>query len=280
MADRLILVTGATGKQGGATLRHLAKRGGFKLRALTRNPDGDAARAVAALGAEVVAGDLDDEAVVARAVDGAWGVHSVQTWQGGVEKEEQQGKRLSRLARASGVQRFVYSSVGGANQKTGISHFDSKARIEDEVRAAGFPSHTILRPVYFMENLFMPWTLQGDKLIVPLRPETKMQMIASDDIGAFAAKALADDDMKGAELEIAGDEVTMPAAAAMLSEVLGKPITHVSPPLDEVRKRSADLATMFQWFESAGYSADIAGLQRRFGIRAQTLKQWLSARKA
>src|SRR5262245_30672713 len=127
MAERLILITGATGKQGGATLRHLAKRGGFKRRALTRNVAGEAARAVAALGAEVLPGDLDDEAAVGRALDGAWGVFSVQTWQGGVEREEQQGKRLARLARARGVQRFVYSSVGGANLKTGISHFDSKA---------------------------------------------------------------------------------------------------------------------------------------------------------
>ena len=85
--EKTILITGATGKQGGATLRHLAKRGGFKLRAMTRKPDGDAAKALAALGAEVVAGDLDDAASLERALAGAWGVFAVQnTWEAGVEK--------------------------------------------------------------------------------------------------------------------------------------------------------------------------------------------------
>lgn len=101
MADKLILTTGATGHQGGATLRHLARRGGFKLRALTRKPDGDAARAAAALGAEVVAGDPDDAASLERAIAGAWGVYAVQnTWEAGVEKEKEQGKRIAKRARA------------------------------------------------------------------------------------------------------------------------------------------------------------------------------------
>src|SRR5437588_5125084 len=103
MADRLVLITGATGHQGGATLRHLAKRGGFKLRALTRKPEGDAAKAVAALGAEVVAGDLDDAASLARALAGVWGVYAVQnTWEAGVEKEEVQGKSIAKVAREAG----------------------------------------------------------------------------------------------------------------------------------------------------------------------------------
>src|SRR5258708_37699364 len=116
MADKLILITGATGHQGGATLRHLAKQGGFKLRAMTRKPDGDAAKALAALGAEVVAGDLDDRASLERAVAGAWGVFGVQnTWEAGVEREEVQGKLLAQGARDKGVQHFVYTSVGSAH---------------------------------------------------------------------------------------------------------------------------------------------------------------------
>jgi uncharacterized protein YbjT (DUF2867 family) len=122
MADeKVVLIAGATGKQGGATLRHLANQGGFKLRALTRKPDSDAGTAVAALGAEVVAGDLDDAASLERALTGAWGVFSVQnTWEAGVEKEEEQGKRLANVARDKGVQHFVYSSVGSAHKQTGI----------------------------------------------------------------------------------------------------------------------------------------------------------------
>ena len=91
--------------QGGPTLRHLAKRGGFKLRALTRKPDGDAAKAVAAVGAEVVAGDLDDAASLERALAGAWGIYSVQnTWEAGLEIEKEQGR--PRRSRLCGPSRF------------------------------------------------------------------------------------------------------------------------------------------------------------------------------
>src|SRR5204863_10208496 len=129
--EKVVLITGATGKQGGATIRHLAKQGGFKLRAMTRKPDSDAGKALAALGAELVAGDLNDAASLERAVAGAWGVFSVQnTWEAGVEQEEEQGKRLAKVARDKGVQHFVYTSVGSADRKTGIPHFENKFRVE------------------------------------------------------------------------------------------------------------------------------------------------------
>ena len=114
-ADRVVLVTGATGSQGGAVARELLAKG-WKVRALTRKPDSDGAKALAKLGAEVVTGDLDDAASLQRALTGAWGVWAVQnTWEAGVEKEEDQGKRLAKLAREVGVRHFVYSSVGSAD---------------------------------------------------------------------------------------------------------------------------------------------------------------------
>src|SRR3954469_16604652 len=210
--EKTILITGATGKQGGATLRHLAKRGGFKLRALTRKPDGDAAKALSALGAEVVAGDLNDAASLERAVAGAWGVFAVQnTWEAGVEGEEEQGKRLAKVARDKGVQHYVYTSVGSADRNTGIPHFDNKARIEDTVRSLGFPSTVILRPVFFMENLPTPMLLQGDKLVTALKPNTKLQMIAVRDVGEYGARAFIDAErLTRREIDIAGDAQTMP----------------------------------------------------------------------
>ena len=276
MADKTILITGATGKQGGATLRHLAKRGGFKLKALTRKPDGDAAKAVAALGAEVVAGDLDDVASLQRALAGAWGVYAVQnTWEAGVEREEEQGKRIAKLAREAGVQRYVYASVGSAHLKTGIPHFDNKFRIEETVRALGFPSFAIIRPVFFMENLLSPWSLQGDKLAMGLRPDVKLQMIASDDIGKFGAKAFVDADaLANVAFDIAGDSVTPTEAAATLSAALGRSITFQQVPAEAIRQQSEDLFLMNQWFERVGYSADIAGLEKRYGIRPLTLAEW------
>src|SRR5262245_51559278 len=191
--EKVVLICGATGKQGGATLRHLAKRGGFKLRALTRKPESDAAKAVAALGAEVAVGDFNDEASLERAMTGVWGVFAVQnTWEAGVEGEERQGLRVARIAHAKGVQHFVYTSVGSADEETGIPHFENKFRVEQVVKKLGFPSYVILRPVFFMENLPSPWFLNGDKLNTALKPETKLQMVAVDDVGKFSSKAFTD----------------------------------------------------------------------------------------
>jgi uncharacterized protein YbjT (DUF2867 family) len=279
--EKVILITGATGKQGGATLRHLAKRGGFKLRALTRKPDGDAAKAVAALGAEVVAGDLNDAASLERAMTGVWGVFSVQnTWEAGVEGEEEQGKRVAKIARDKGVQHYVYTSVGSAHEKTGIPHFDNKFRVEQEVKKLGFPSYVILRPVFFMENLPSAWFLNGDKLTTALKPDTKLQMVAVDDIGKFSAKAFIEaDKFKGAEIDYAGDAVTMPEAAAALSELTGKQVTYQPIPIAAVRQNSDDFARMLEWFDAGGYTADIPSLEKKWGIRPITLKEWVRTQK-
>jgi uncharacterized protein YbjT (DUF2867 family) len=279
--DKVVLITGATGKQGGATVRHLAKVGGFKLRAMTRKPDSDAAKALAAQGVELVAGDLDDEASLARAVKGAWGVFSVQnTWEAGIEKEEEQGKRFAKVAKDNGVQHFVYTSVGSADEGTGIPHFENKFRVEQTIKQLGFPSHVILRPVFFMENLPSPWFLNGDKLTTALKPETKLQMVAVEDIGKFSAKAFTDaEKFKGAEIDYAGDAVTMAEAAAAVSELTGKTVTYQPIPISAVRSNSEDFAKMLEWFDAGGYTADIPSLESRWGIRPMTLKQWVRAQK-
>src|SRR6267142_6760974 len=170
-----ILVTGATGQQGGAVARELLARK-HTVRAMTRNPESDAAQALARQGAEVVKGDLNDAASLRRALQGAWGVFAVQnTWEAGVEGEEVQGKRIAELARKAGVQHYVYTSVGSAHRRTGIPHFENKARIEETVRGLGFPSYTILRPVFFMENWTSPSfnpSLQEGKLAIAIRPDS------------------------------------------------------------------------------------------------------------
>lgn len=264
--QKTILVTGATGKQGGAVLNHLLG-GEFALRAMTRNPESDAARALAAKGVEVVQGDLDDNASLKAALQGVWGVFAVQnTWEAGVEREEEQGKRIARLAREAGVQHFVYTSVGSAERNTGIPHFDNKWRVEEDVRALGFPSYVILRPVFFMENLPSPWFLNGDALGTAMKPDTKLQMVAVDDIGRVGARAFTDAAaLNGREIEIAGDEVTMAESAATLSKGLGRDIQFVQYPIEAVRAQSEDMALMLEWFEAVGYNADIAALDREFG---------------
>ncbi|MCB9895369.1 MAG: NmrA/HSCARG family protein [Planctomycetes bacterium] len=271
--DKTILITGATGQQGGAVLKHLKSRG-FKLRALTRNPDSDKAKALGS-GVEVVKGDLNDEASLKAALKGAWGVFAVQnTWEAGVEGEEAQGKRLAELAKAAGVQHYVYTSVGSAERKTGIPHFENKWRVEEVVRAQEFPSHVIIRPVFFMENLPSPWFLNGDKLVTAMKPETKLQMIAVDDIGRVGARVfVAADDFNKREIEIAGDSVTMPEAAKIVGKALGRELEFMQIPIEEVRKNSEDFALMLEWFDKVGYNADIKKLDQEFG-HMQRLDQW------
>jgi len=278
--ERTILITGATGKQGGAVIRALMGKD-FHLRALTRNTASPAAIALAAAGVELIRGDLDDATSLKAALTGAWGTLAVQnTWEAGVEKEEEQGKRFAEIARDVGVQHFVYHSVGSAHRHTGIPHFDNKARIEDTVRRLNFPSHVIIRPVFFMENLLSPWFLNGDKLYTALKPTTVLQMIAVSDIGQYGARGFIDAAiLNRREIDIAGDAVTIPQAAATLSRALGRTIEFVQLPIEEVRKNSADFALMLEWFERVGYNADIPALTREFGIPPTTLAEWAATQK-
>jgi uncharacterized protein YbjT (DUF2867 family) len=274
---KTILVTGATGQQGGSTLRHLAERGGFTLRAMTRRPEGHAAQALRSLGAEVVAGDLEDADSLARAVRGAWAVFGVQnTWEAGVNGEERQGRRLLEMARAAGVEHFVYSSVGSANRHTGIPHFESKARVEDALRNAGFASYAIVRPVFFMENLLGPEYLCGDELVGTLGANDRLQMIASDDIGRFAAAALADATRwNHAEVDIAGDALTLSEVAVALTRAMSRPIRYIQRSPAAARAPNDDVEAMLAWFKATGFSADIASLEARWGVRPRRFVEWL-----
>jgi uncharacterized protein YbjT (DUF2867 family) len=279
MNQKTVLITGATGKQGGAAL----SGSGFALRAMTRNPDSDAAKAIAsATGAELVQGDLNDAASLRQALKGVWGVFGVQnTWEAGVEGEEEQGKRLASLAREAGVQHYVYTSVGSAHRKTGIPHFDNKYRVEDTVRAAGFPSYVIFRPVFFMENLSSPWFLNGDTIYSAMRPDLKLQMIAVDDIGKYVARGFTNaDKLNRREIDLAADNATMPDVAMALSRGLGRNISYVQIPIAEVRKNSDDFATMLEWFDRVGYDVDIPSLEREFGMKGTRLVEWAARQKA
>ena len=272
-----IVITGVTGHQGGAVARAL-QGAGFHLRGVTRKPESDQAVTLARQGVEIVQGDLDDTASLREALAGAWGVFGVQnTWEAGVEREEEQGKRLATLAREAGVQHYVYTSVGSAHRKTGIPHFENKWRIEDTVRGLDFPSHVILRPVFFMENLLAAYSLIGNNLTWGLDPNTRLQMVAVDDIGWFGAQAFIQAaTLNRREIDLAGDARTMPEAAEILTQALHRPITFVRTPIEQVRQYSEDIAIMLEWFERVGYNVDIPGLEREYGHRMQKLQEWAS----
>lgn len=275
---KTVLVTGATGQQGGAVARELLL-GGYRIRAMTRKPDSEKARELGALGAEVVRGDLDDEASLEKALVGAWGTFAVQnTWEAGVEKEEVQGKRFANAAKRAGVQHFVYTSVGSADRKTEIPHFDNKWRIEETVRSLGFPSHVVIRPVFFMDNFLSPWFKPGidqGKLMMGVKPGTRLQMVAVSDIGKYGRWAFDEPQkLNGRAIDIAGDAHTMPETARILAEAAGRPLEYVPVPTEEIRKSSEDYAKMLEWFDRVGYDADIDATARESGIRPTSLAQW------
>ena len=280
-AQRTIVVTGATGKQGGTVARELVRRG-FRVKAITRDPSKPAARELAKLGAEVVRGDLDDPESLRPSLDGAYGVFSVQNfWETGYDREVAQGIALAELASEVGVEHFVYDSVGSAHRETGLSHFESKWKIEERIRELDLP-YTIFRPVYFMDNWESPALrsmLLGGTLALPLDPDRELQELATSDIGAFVGMAFADrENWLGRELDLAGDELSMTKTAETFGRAIGRPVNYVQVPWEKYRELAGEEYTeMFRWFELVGYEADIEVLRELYpGL--MTLEQYLGGR--
>jgi uncharacterized protein YbjT (DUF2867 family) len=263
-SEKTILVTGATGKQGGAVARHLTSEG-WHVRILTRDPKKPAAKRCRQMGMEVMQGDLNDKNSVLKAASGVYGIYSVQSLEQGVEVEVRQGKTLADVAKNRGVKHFVYSSVGSANRNTKIPHFESKWQVEQHINSLKIPA-TIFRPVWFMDNFLMP-QFQGSilkgTLSMPMKPQKTLQMIAVDNIGGFVAKAFDNpDEFIGQAIDIAGDELTIPQVARKLSNVIGHDVKFVEMPMQEMRNASEEWAIMFQWFNDVGYKSDITTLRR------------------
>lgn len=272
-----ILVTGATGQQGGAVARHLLLRG-YAVKALVRNPDSDKAKALAARGIELVRGDMDDPASLVAAMTGVTGVYSVQNPRGvGTAVEITQGKAMGDAAKAAGVKHFIYSSVASADQKTGVPLFDSKFEIEQHLRALGLP-FTIVRPVYFMDNwAWSEASFAKGVMAQPLSPQTRLQQICVDDIGAFVAAAFADPaTWTGQTVELAGDDLSMSDAAAIVSAARGLTVHYVQTPWPDYEKAMGhEYFLMLRWLEDTGYRADPAVLRATVPA-ARTLAAYLA----
>lgn len=269
LPERPILVTGATGRQGGSVARHLLAEG-WPVRALVRDPAKPAAQALARQGAKLVVGDLEDRASLDAALMDVRGVYSVQSWAAGVEAEVRQGISLAEASAAAGVEHFVYSSVGGAERDSGVPHFESKWRIEQRIRELDL-AYTIWRPAYFMENLlWQKEAIKAGRLTPPLDPMVPLQFIAVEDIGAFVALSFKS---PGAWLgkctEIAGDELSFAGLAEVLTRAMRHPVElqPVIPPAEAERE------AMMRWLDSHGYQADI-GMLRRLIPELTDLETW------
>src|SRR5919109_1212453 len=229
--QRKILVTGATGQQGGSLARLLLEKK-HKVYAVTRNTQSSAAQDLRNRGANIVKGDLDDPDSLEHVVKDVESIFLMGTpFEDGTEGETRRGKLMADIAKENNIEHLVYSSVANADKNTCIPHFESKYKVEQHVKNLGIP-HTIIRPTFFMENLVGPGLEQG-QLALPLSPSTTLQQSALENIAEFSALVLERrKPFLGKRIDIASDEVTGEKAAKILSNELGYRIRYIQIPLE------------------------------------------------
>jgi len=248
-----VVITGSTGKQGGAVARGLLERG-HKVRAVTRDTNSSHAKSLASAGAALT-----------QALEGATSLFAMTTPSGGTDAETRQGIAAADAAKAAGVH-LVFTSVGSANRHTGIPHFDSKYEVEKHIAKADVRA-TILAPVAFMENLyFIKEQLAKGIYAAALPPARALAQVAVADIGAVAIRVLEDAGrFTGKRFDLASDELTGNDAIAILARVTGRPFSHYQVPLDVIRQRMGeDAVKMYEWFDRVGFAVDRTALRREF----------------
>lgn len=291
-----ILVTGATGKQGGAVVRALLQAG-RPVCALTRDPSAPAGQALAALGVDVRKGDFDDAASLDAALAGVEGVFSMQTpsQPDDPDTETRTGRALVEAARRAGVSVIVHTSVARAGDHENFVGWDegrweplywkNKAAVNEMVKAGGFPRWVILKPALIMENMLppvvdhmFPSLAQSGQLVSAVEPDTRLDWIAAQDIGAFAAAAFADPErFHGNEIGLAAEAVTMKALAEKVAKGTGKSVAAVTLSEEEMIKRSYHAGTVSSqvWDNIEGYKVDIHAAAS-WGVPLTTLDQFIS----
>ena len=276
--QRKILVTGATGQQGGSLARLLLQKK-HKVYALTRNTQSPAAQDLRNKGANVVKGDLDDSDSLERAVKDVESIFLMGTpFEDGTEGETRRGKLMADISKENKVEHLVYSSVANADKNTGIPHFESKYKVEQHIKNLGIP-YTIIGPTFFMENLLGPGLQQG-QLTLPVSSSCILQQSALENIAEFSVLVLErSKQFLGKRIDIASDEVTGEQAAKILSNELGHRIRYVQIPLERVRQANEDMARMYEWYEKVGTGIDITSLHQEYPeVNWLTLKDWARSR--
>jgi uncharacterized protein YbjT (DUF2867 family) len=260
-----VVVTGGTGKQGGAVVKSLLERG-HKVRAITRKTDSAKAKELANAGVTVVRASLEDTAALTKVLVGATSFFAMTTpFEGGPQAETLSGISAADVAKAAGVH-LVFTSVGSANRQTGIPHFDSKYEVEEHIAKIGVRA-TVLAPAYFMENVYFgKEQLAKGIYSAPLPPARPLAQVAVADIGAVAVRLLEDPGrFVGKRFDIAGDELTGSDVCTILSRVTGRPFAYFQVPMDVIRQRMGeDGAKMYEWFDRVGFKVDRAALRREF----------------
>ena len=275
--ERPVAVAGSTGKQGGAVARLLLERG-HKVRALSRNPDKEVARELAASGADVVRADLEDRSSLDTALQGAAAVFSVQDFlEAGVEAELRQGLNLTAAAQAAGVEHLDYSGASTIDRNTGVPHLDSKWRVEQAVRATEVP-WTIFRPAAFMEN----WEWDRESILndgvvsLPLQAQSVYRQVSVREIAAMAVLALEQPEIwKHQIVALSGDNMTPADIARTFERVVGRLVQYSRLSWEACREaQGEELTKMYRYFDTYGMDGD-PGMLRRWVPEALSFEGFL-----
>jgi uncharacterized protein YbjT (DUF2867 family) len=276
---KIIVVVGATGRQGREVVRQLV-RGGWRVKGLTRKPESKKALAVRALGAELVPADLDDITTLESAFQGVYGLYSMQpSILGKPEREIQQGKNVALAAQKMEVKHVVYGSAGPEKSKTGIEQWDTKLEVTQSMMSLGLPL-TTLRPLAFMELMTDPsyypnviwyiWPkITGD--------ERKIPWISVQDVGVIAAKAFANPaELMGKDLVLSADAQSLHECRAIYKEVKGKYPSRFPMPLFLFEKFvGKDIPRMWSWLRTNTVNLDTSQT-RQIHPEVMSVRTWLT----
>nr|POE65058.1 hypothetical protein CFP56_34726 [Quercus suber] len=292
MSTQNLIVTGATGKQGGALIAALLAMPSqpFEIYAVTRNKASGSAQTLAKNPrVHLVEGEFDHPAAILAQVPKPWGLFSVTMPLKGHEWEERTGKAMTQAALAAGVKHIVFTStdrggqVASETQQTTVPHFVSKFNIEKDIEATA-PAHgttwTFLRPVAFMENLTDDFLGRGFMAMWKLNGlERKLQLISTKDIGKVAADAFlkaGDAEYRNKGISLAGDDISPSEAGRIFRETVGKEIPTtfgiVGSGLKIVLREQ--LGLMFDWFKASGFKTDVQAVRQRYPYM-QDFRTWL-----
>jgi uncharacterized protein YbjT (DUF2867 family) len=309
MATKTIAVVGATGAQGGGLVRAILAdpSGGFKARAVTRDPASEKAKALAALGAEVVKGDVDDAASLAAAFAGAHGAFCVTFfWDHfSPEKEQAQARAMAQAAKDASVAHAIWSTLEDTRLRVPLTdsrmptllgkykvpHFDAKGESNRFFADLGVPT-TLLNTSFYWDNLIHfgmgPKKGPDGKLAFTLpMGDKKLPGIAAVDIGRCAYGIFnRGPELVGKTVGIAGEHLTGAQMAAELSRALGQPVAYNALSPEAYRgfgfPGAEDLGNMFQYkadFEADYCAARDLGFSRSLNPQLQTFAQFLAANK-
>lgn len=254
-----ILVTGATGAQGGSVVRYLLSRGRFAVRALTRHPDSDKAKALKKAGAEVVQGDLREPKSLRIALEGCYGAFGVTNFWEHFEKEYDQGKNLVDAVADARVSHFVFSTLPHCSKISGgsleVPHFDLKAQLEEYARSLKLDA-TYVHCAFYFENFltFFPPKQQDDGTFAIGFPQgdTPLAGVSVEDVGSIVAAIFErPDDYLGKVVGIVGDDLTGGQYAEKMTEILGTKVVYHHIPRETFASfgfpGAEDLANMFEF---------------------------------